>query len=146
MKFSIVGVDAEGRSHVVETREGGDAAVGMAPGIAVEAFWQTTDYPPELPVARRAIDEQWMDLGVGPGATRWLVVTLDTGHTGPFHHTSTIDFDIIVSGEVTLGLEAGELLLRAGDCVMIPGLLHNWTAGPDGCVMSVITYGLPTPA
>lgn len=145
MNFSVVGVGPDGRSRVLETREDGKASVNLAPGIGVENLWQTTDYPPDLPVARRPIDASWMDLGVGPGTTRWILVTLSAGHTDRLHHTSTIDFDIVISGEVTLGLEDGELLMRAGDSVVIPGLLHKWTAGLEGCVMSSITYGLPSP-
>lgn len=35
-----------------------------------------------------------------------------------------------------------EVVLNAGDLVLIPGLAHSWRAGPDGCVLSAIMHGL----
>jgi hypothetical protein len=43
------------------------------------------------------------------------------------HTTDTVDFDVIVSGEVFLELDDGsEVLLKAGDCVVQNGTRHAW--------------------
>ena len=146
MRFVVIGVGADGRSKVAEIR---DVIAGMkprSPGIEINRVWATAQQPPELPVPRRASDEAWLDVGLAAGATRWTIFTLDPGTTGDLHHTSTLDYDIVLSGEVTLGLDDGEVLLRAGDSVLIPGAMHSWNAGSEGCVVSVTMSGLaPVP-
>jgi mannose-6-phosphate isomerase-like protein (cupin superfamily) len=43
------------------------------------------------------------------------------------HTTDTIDFNVVLSGEVWLELDAGqEVLLHAGDCVVQNGTRHAW--------------------
>jgi mannose-6-phosphate isomerase-like protein (cupin superfamily) len=43
------------------------------------------------------------------------------------HTTDTIDFNVVLSGEVWLELDEGEeVLLRAGDCVVQNGTRHAW--------------------
>jgi quercetin dioxygenase-like cupin family protein len=77
------------------------------------------------------------------GAAQWAVFTLDPGnYKGRFHHTSTVDFDIVLSGEVTLALEEDEVVLKAGDCVLIPSVVHKWVAGPRQCIVSVVMCSL----
>ncbi len=44
------------------------------------------------------------------------------------HTTDTVDFDVILSGEVYLELDDGaEVLLKAGDCVVQNGTRHACT-------------------
>ncbi len=43
------------------------------------------------------------------------------------HTTDTVDFDVVVSGEVWLELDDGaEKLLKAGDSVVQNGTKHAW--------------------
>lgn len=59
------------------------------------------------------------------------------------HTTDTVDFDVVLSGEVVLELDAGaEVLLKAGDCVIQNGTRHAWhnrSASP--CVIAVTLVG-----
>jgi mannose-6-phosphate isomerase-like protein (cupin superfamily) len=59
------------------------------------------------------------------------------------HTTDTVDFDVIVSGEVYLELDDGaEVLLRAGDCVIQNGTRHAWhNRSAEKCVISVALVG-----
>jgi len=53
------------------------------------------------------------------------------------HTTDTIDFEVILSGEVTLELDDGaQTRLRAGDTVVQNGTRHRW--GNPGTVPAVI--------
>jgi quercetin dioxygenase-like cupin family protein len=144
MKFVIAGVGADGRSRVVEIRDVIAALkTGPEAGSAVARLWMTLRQPPENSPPRRPRDDQWLDTGLAPGAAQWAVFTLDPRtYKGRFHHTSTVDFDIVLSGEVTLALEQDEVVLKAGDCVLIPGVVHNWVAGPRECVVSVVMCSL----
>jgi quercetin dioxygenase-like cupin family protein len=42
------------------------------------------------------------------------------------HRTDTIDFVVVLSGEVWLRLDESEVHLQAGDCVVQRGTWHAW--------------------
>jgi quercetin dioxygenase-like cupin family protein len=43
------------------------------------------------------------------------------------HRTETIDYAIILSGEITMLLDEGEVLLKAGDVLVQCGTNHAWS-------------------
>lgn len=59
------------------------------------------------------------------------------------HTTDTVDFDVVVSGEVWLELDDGaELLLKTGDCVVQNGTRHAWhNRSAQPCVIAVCLLG-----
>jgi quercetin dioxygenase-like cupin family protein len=59
------------------------------------------------------------------------------------HTTDTVDFDVILSGEVYLELDNGaEVLLKAGDCVVQNGTRHAWhNRSSQNCVVAVAIVG-----
>jgi len=63
------------------------------------------------------------------------------------HTTDTVDFDVVLSGEVFLELDAGaEVHLKSGDCVVQNGTRHAWhnrSASP--CVIAVALVGASRP-
>jgi quercetin dioxygenase-like cupin family protein len=73
-----------------------------------------------------------------PGGTQFLIVEAGPGIDMPRHRTDTIDYIAIVSGEITLTLDDGDVLLRQGDCAIQRGGMHSWhnrTAEP--CILAV---------
>jgi len=51
----------------------------------------------------------------------------DTGSRHAFmHRTETIDYGIVLEGEITLILDEGETVARAGDIVIQRGTNHGW--------------------
>lgn len=55
-----------------------------------------------------------------------MAEVMEPDHPG-MHPTDTVDFDLVVSGEVWLELDDGqEVHLRAGDCVVQNGTRHAW--------------------
>ena len=60
-----------------------------------------------------------------------------------FHTTDTIDYGIVVRGEMTLELDDGEKVhLRQGDCVVQNGTRHRWRNPlPEPCLMAFISLG-----
>ena len=42
------------------------------------------------------------------------------------HRTETVDYGIVLEGEVTLILDVGETVVRAGDIVIQRGTNHGW--------------------
>jgi hypothetical protein len=43
-----------------------------------------------------------------------------------YHRTETIDYIMMISGEITLLLEEGQTIVRAGDLVVQRNTLHSW--------------------
>ena len=71
-----------------------------------------------------------------------MMEVLEPDHPG-MHTTDTVDFDVIVSGEVYLELDEGaEVLLKAGDCVIQNGTRHAWhNSSSQKCVIAVTLIG-----
>jgi len=71
-----------------------------------------------------------------------LVDVLEPEHAG-MHTTDTVDFDVVLSGEVWLELDEGkEVLLRAGECVVQNGTRHAWhNRSNASCVVAVCLLG-----
>ena len=59
------------------------------------------------------------------------------------HTTDTIDYGIVISGEIWLELDDGaEVHLKPGDCVVQNGTRHAWrNRGADPCVMAWVMIG-----
>jgi hypothetical protein len=71
-----------------------------------------------------------------------MIDVLDLDHRG-IHITDTVDFDVIVSGEVHLELDDGaEVLLKSSDCVIQNGTRHAWhNRSSEKCVVAVTLVG-----
>ena len=55
-----------------------------------------------------------------------ILDALEPDHSG-MHTTDSVDFDVVVFGEVVLELDDGaEVVLKAGDCVIQNGTRHAW--------------------
>jgi quercetin dioxygenase-like cupin family protein len=62
----------------------------------------------------------------------------------PGMHTSdTIDYGVVVRGEMTLELDNGKIVhLRQGDCIVQNGTRHRWRNPlPEPCLMAFISVG-----
>jgi mannose-6-phosphate isomerase-like protein (cupin superfamily) len=71
-----------------------------------------------------------------------MIDVLELDHPG-MHTTDTVDYDVVVSGEVHLELDDGiEVLLKAGDCVIQNGTRHAWhNRSSEKCVIAVALVG-----
>jgi len=49
-----------------------------------------------------------------------------------FHRTETVDYIMMVSGEITLVLDQGETTVRAGDLVVQRNTMHSWRNNGHG--------------
>ena len=56
------------------------------------------------------------------------------------HRTNTIDYIVVMSGEIDMELESGnEVHLKAGDVMVQRGTVHNWiNRGSEPCILAVI--------
>ncbi len=67
---------------------------------------------------------------------------LEPDHPG-MHTTDSVDFDVVIFGEVVLELDDGaEVVLKAGDCVIQNGTRHAWhNRSSDNCVIAFSLLG-----
>jgi hypothetical protein len=83
------------------------------------------DIPPETEEMHRidAASARAHFESIGAGAAS----TYKEGATHPFmHRTETIDYGIVLEGELVLILDRGETTIRAGDIVIQRGTNHAW--------------------
>ena len=133
MRILITGVDDQGRSYVVEERmpsgqpyESGGITVAVA--AASESF-----APPSRPPGRG----EHLSVVATPGTARWTFIDFPPGVASPFHHTDSLDFDVV--------LDDGPHRLGPGDGVVINGVDHGWETHDQTCRMSVVVIATPPP-
>jgi hypothetical protein len=63
------------------------------------------------------------------------------GTVYPMHRTDTVDLNIIISGRMELGLEAGSAVLAAGDVAVQRRTRHSWRViGDEPCVFVAVMF------
>jgi quercetin dioxygenase-like cupin family protein len=121
----VTGHDARGRS--VFTSDGPVPAAGAAPsGSLFYELWATDAAP--APIDTDPSDPAAGPLSVSPApnGTKIRINELPPGAGSPMHRTQTVDYGIVLDGEVVLVLEDSETVLRAGDVVVQRGTSHRW--------------------
>jgi mannose-6-phosphate isomerase-like protein (cupin superfamily) len=67
------------------------------------------------------------------------LVGADKGRHASFHRTETVDYGIVLDGEITLLVDEGETTLRRGDICIQRGTNHGWVnRGSKPCRMAFI--------
>ena len=61
-----------------------------------------------------------------PNGTKIRINEFPPGVVSPMHRTQSVDYGIVLSGEVALVLDDSETVLRAGDVVVQRGTNHRW--------------------
>jgi quercetin dioxygenase-like cupin family protein len=146
MKFVVTGVGENGRSRVVESHEVHQDRAQRMGSLLSEVLWSTNEIPFETPGPGRKPNEPVLDFGIPPGATRFTMLRIESGEEEHgLHRTDTIDYDVVLEGQVTLLLEDELVNLERCDSVVLPGTVHGWRAGPDGVLLSIVVLGLPAP-
>jgi quinol monooxygenase YgiN len=138
---------------ITETNPAGKSQILIAEPLREEGFvWETH---PDAPLGREP-QPGAHDLDIGPGRLVARLVTLPPdavleahlrrgipGHDARgFHRTSSVDFMILLEGQLKLLLEEGEIDLEPGDIVVQRATNHAWRAGAQParfmCVMQML--------
>ena len=121
----VTGHDERGVS--VFASDGPVPVVRTAPdGALFYEIWGTSAAP--APIGADAPDPTAGALSVppAPNGTKIRINELPPGVVSPMHRTQSVDYGIVLSGEVVLVLEDSETVLRAGDVVVQRGTNHRW--------------------
>jgi naringenin degradation protein FdeH len=121
----VTGHDERGVS--VFASDGPVPVVRTAPdGALFCEIWGTGAAP--APIGADAADPTTGALRVPPerNGTKIRINEFPPGVVSPMHRTQSVDYGIVLSGEVVLVLDDSETILRAGDVVVQRGTNHRW--------------------
>jgi quercetin dioxygenase-like cupin family protein len=117
----VTGHDENGKS-CVQWDSTLDSKPGR-PGFEQAMLWATDSLPPRL----TGDDPSTWELGTSlANGSVFRIARYAPGVTERRHRTDTIDYAIVLSGELWMQLDEGEVHLRAGDVVVQRGTMHNW--------------------
>ena len=166
----VTGHDAAGRAVFASDEEVPPLTMALMPGSEFHRLWgadvaptfpddgsptpQPTYFPPvggyrfglfTLPPAGTQVPD---DVDVTAGLTEieeklpGMMAHVEVDDPG-MHTTDTIDFEVVLSGEVVLELDDGvEKVLRPGDTVVQNGTRHRWhNRGASPAVLAVFITG-----
>jgi len=98
-------------------------------------------FPPEPEAVRGMTPEDSRKAFASLGNEK--AATFGRGGRHPLmHRTETIDYAIILSGEITMLLDEGEVLLNAGDVLVQCGTNHAWSNAPRRRASSPLFYSM----
>jgi quercetin dioxygenase-like cupin family protein len=103
-------------------------------GVGFYEIWQTDEMPAAIaPVEADEPTARTLRVPPGPHGTKIRINEFfpghinERGHQSPVHRTESIDYGIVLSGEIVLSLDDSEVTLREGDVVVQRGTDHAWT-------------------
>ena len=86
-------------------------------------------------------DESTRPVGAPPpDGTVFRIIEYGPGVAPRNHRTSTIDYAVVISGEIDMELDEGSVHLKSGDVLVQRGTIHNWVN--NGTVPCVIAFTL----
>jgi quercetin dioxygenase-like cupin family protein len=127
MRRIVTGHDADGVARIVIDDEPANVRATRN-GKTATLLWATDAMP--AAIARGEIEDMGArTLGTAPPSrgTRFAINTTDPGCSGAFHRTETLDYVIVLDGEIDMELDEGTVRLRAGDVLIQRGTAHRWT-------------------
>ena len=132
----ITGHDANGKAVVKIDEVAKNVTSGRSGATAVN-IWTTEGFP--------ANNDGDADEGQRKVATTlkngtiFRIIEFAPGLAARNHRTDSIDYIVIISGEIEMELDDTLVRLKAGDVMVQRGTIHNWiNRGTAPCVLAVI--------
>jgi quercetin dioxygenase-like cupin family protein len=128
--------DANGKA-VVKIDEVAKNVTSGRPGATAVNIWTTEGFP--------ANNDGDADEGQRKVATTlkngtiFRIIEFAPGLAARNHRTDSIDYIVVISGEIEMELDDTLVRLKAGDVMVQRGTIHNWiNRGTAPCVLAVI--------
>jgi quercetin dioxygenase-like cupin family protein len=132
----VTGHDANGRA-VVEIDEITQNPPSGRPGRSACVVWTTESFPVD-----NTGNEDGGKRQVGTtlkNGTVFRVVEFMPGVSPRVHRTDSIDYAIVMSGEIDMELDDSAVHLKAGDVLVQRGTIHNWVnRGTESCIIAFV--------
>lgn len=129
----VTGLDAEGQSCVVI-----DGPIPQLNEMTAALAWRTEAQPADNSGSADPVAPYAVEMLHTPGSN-FAICQFPPNTPEIMHATDTIDYLVILKGQVTLVLEDGEADLAAGDFVVDRGVMHGWrNSHAEPCVAAVV--------
>jgi quercetin dioxygenase-like cupin family protein len=114
-----------------------ESAGSRRPGMSAVVAW-TTDCTPADNSGEK--DEALREVATGhPNGSVFRIVRYEPGVAPRMHRSNTIDYAVVISGEIDMQLDEEEVHLKAGDVLIQRGTVHNWVnRGTIPCVIAFV--------
>ncbi len=128
----VTGHDATGRSVVLSDGPPPVRHDLPASGVSFHEIWRTSASPAPIAATEDEPTATALRVPPDPGGTKIRVNVFapgaldDRGLQTPIHRTESVDYGIVLEGEIHLVLDDSQVLLRAGDIVVQRGTDHAW--------------------
>jgi quercetin dioxygenase-like cupin family protein len=102
-------------------------------GLVSTLIWSTEQTPADIAVGETIEDMGARILGTAPPAngTRFAVIDFPPGNKPGMHRTETIDYVIVLEGEIEMDMDDSTVKLKAGDVMVQRGTNHAWANRSD---------------
>jgi quercetin dioxygenase-like cupin family protein len=97
-------------------------------GMVSTMMWCTDAAPAPIPVGEQIEDMGARILGTAPPSkgTRFAVIDFPPGNHPGMHRTETLDYVIVIEGEIEMDMDDSTVKLRQGDILIQRGTNHAW--------------------
>src|ERR1700687_2827731 len=130
----VTGHDDQGRAKVL-IDEPVKNVISSRPGANSSVIWSSVGFPVDNDGDRDPSHEKiatTLDNG-----TVFRVVSFGPGVAARNHRTDSIDYAVVMSGEIDMELDLGSVHLKAGDVLVQRGTIHNWVnKGKAPCIIA----------
>lgn len=132
----VTGHDAGGRA-IIKIDEISKNVVSARPGTNACVLWTTQGFPVDN---TGAADEALRKTGTTlENGTVFRVVEFGPGNAPRNHRTDSIDYAVVLSGEIDMEIDGSVVHLKQGDLLVQRGTIHNWVnRGTEPCVIAFI--------
>src|SRR3954465_15244402 len=133
----VTGHDASGRA-TVRIDEPVKNVISGRPGASLSVIWSTRGFPGDND---DDFDGALRDVKMSEGdGTVFRIVRYEPGVTPRNHRTDSIDYAVVIAGEIEMELDDGVTVkLKAGDVLVQRGTIHNWVnRGTEACVVAFV--------
>ena len=132
----ITGHDINGKA-VVDIDEVVTSTGGRRPGLSSKVLW-TTDQSPADNNRKEDMSLRPVHAAVPNGSTLRVIEYLP-GIYPRNHRLSSVDYAIVIKGEIYMTMDDTEVHLCAGDVLVQRGTVHNWeNRGSVPCVIAFV--------
>ena len=128
----VTGHDKDGVAKVILDSPATNAKHPQ-PGQVSTMMWCTDRAPCAMPAGEGVEDMGARIIGTPPppNGTRFAVIDFPPGNHPHMHRTETIDYVIVIEGEIEMDMDDSTVKLKAGDVMVQRGTNHAWANRSD---------------
>jgi quercetin dioxygenase-like cupin family protein len=133
----VTGHDGNGKAVVRIDDMGAHVASGR-PHMSRQLIWTTDDLPVHFTEDSEDTGARQIGTTIKNGSV-FRVVEYEPGVAPRNHRTDSIDYGVVMSGEIDMEMDDTVVHLKAGDVLVQRGTIHNWVNnGTAPCVIAFV--------